>query len=178
MFKKLYLVLFYLLIVDIAKSEIPNIEDRNKKEIKEGIANTYLRSMTKWDIPFDDLLENKSGAACIQWNKMTNIFLENGMFDALGYSQNIPNKKASQIAAISGCKKMKTYYKLADTCKCEIVVTNNENEVLLPIKEFDVEKEFSEAVKLYKKEDYQASYKKFMKLSNMGDKKSQYNLRK
>ena len=107
MFKKLYLVLFYLLIVDIAKSEIPNIEDRNKKEIKEGIANTYLRSMTKWDIPFDDLLENKSGAACIQWNKATDSFLKDGMFDALGYSQNIPNKNASQIAAISGCNKMK-----------------------------------------------------------------------
>ncbi|OUX16310.1 MAG: hypothetical protein CBE11_02445 [Rickettsiales bacterium TMED251] len=169
-----FMYIFFLAFSSIA--QIPNIEDRDKKKIKEGIVETYLRSMSKWDIPFDDLLENKSGAACIQWNKITNIFLENGMFDALGYSQNIPNKKASQIAAISGCKKMKTYYKLGDTCKCEIVVTNNENEVLLPIKEFNVEKEFSEAVKLYKKEDYQASYKKFVKLSNMGDEKSQYNL--
>ena len=56
-------------------------------------------------------------------------FLENGIFDALGYSQNIPNKKASQIASISGCKKMKEYYKLEDTCSCEVIITNNNLEI-------------------------------------------------
>ena len=45
---------------------------------------------------------------------MTETFLSSGIFDALGYSQNIPNKKASEIAAISGCNKMKDYYQLKE----------------------------------------------------------------
>ena len=72
-------------------SQIPNIENRDKKKIKSGMLDTYYRSMSKWDISFQDLLENKSGAACIEWDKMTSTYLSNGIFDALGYSQNIPN---------------------------------------------------------------------------------------
>ena len=73
--------------------------------------------MNKWDISFQDLLENKSGAACIEWPLMTyRTFLANGIFDALGYSQNIPNKKASEITTISGCNKMKDYYQLEGKC--------------------------------------------------------------
>ena len=87
--------------------------------------------MNKWDIPFQDLLENRSGAACINWSSLTEDFLKTGMFDALGYSQNIPNKKASQIAAVSGCEKMKEYYKLENTCTCEVILTNEINEVNL-----------------------------------------------
>ena len=68
------------------------------------------------------------------------------MFDALGYSQNIPNKKASQIAAVSGCEKMKEYYKLENTCTCEVILTNEINEVSLPIKKFDIKKEFDNAI--------------------------------
>ncbi len=176
MLKLSFLYFCILLTLKPLLAQIPNIENRNKKKIKEGIAITYIRSMSKWDIPFEDLLENKSGAACIQWKKLTDSFLENGMFDALGYSQNIPNKKASQIAAISGCKKMKDYYKLGNTCKCEVVLTNDENKVILPIKKFDREEEFAEAVEFYKSEKYRDAYKKFLKLSNMGDKEAQYNL--
>ena len=86
------------------------------------------------DISFQDLLENKSGAACIEWNKMSSTFLSNGIFDALGYSQNVPNKKASQIAAISGCNKMKQYYELEGKCECEVIVVNSNNKVIIPIK--------------------------------------------
>ena len=109
-------------------AEIPNLENRNKETIKNDIVNTYIRSMNKWDIPFQDLLENRSGAACVNWSNLTEDFLKTGMFDALGYSQNIPNKKASQIAAVSGCEKMKEYYKLENTCTCEVILTNEINE--------------------------------------------------
>ena len=35
---------------------------------------------------------------------------------------------------------MKEYYKLEGTCTCEIILTNDINEVVLPIKKFDMEK--------------------------------------
>ena len=51
-----------------------------------------------------------------------------------------PNKKASQIAAVSGCNKMKDYYQLEGKCECEVIVLNNENKVILPIKKIDIDK--------------------------------------
>tara|TARA_X000000950_G_scaffold270728_1_gene350886 strand:- start:187 stop:918 length:732 start_codon:yes stop_codon:yes gene_type:complete len=98
------------------------------------------------------------------------------MFDALGYSQNIPNKKASQIAALSGCEKMKEYYKLEKTCTCTVILTNDINEVSLPIKIFDIKKEFENAILHYRKNDYEQALNKFEKLSDLGDAKSQHNL--
>ena len=117
--------------------------------------------MNKWDISFQDLLENKSGAACIEWPLMTKAFLSNGIFDALGYSQNIPNKKASEIAAISGCNKMKDYYQLEGKCECEVIVVNDNNKVILPIKKINIEKDFSEGINFFKDEDYVNALKSF-----------------
>ena len=170
------ILLFFFLIIKCLYSEIPDLENRDKETIRRNIVNTYIRSMNKWDIPFQDLLENKSGSACINWSMLTDNFLNTGIFDALGYSQNIPNKKASQIAAVSGCKKMKEYYKLGDSCTCEVIITNETAEVILPIKKFDMEKEFEDAVQHYKKNDYKNALNKFLKLSDMGHRKSQYNL--
>ena len=168
--------MIFFLIINFLQAEIPNLENRDKETIRKGIVDTYIRSMNKWDIPFQDLLENRSGSACINWNNLTEDFLKTGMFDALGYSQNIPNQKASQIAAVTGCKKMKEYYKLGDTCNCEVILTNNITEIILPVKKFDMEKEFENAVLLYKKNDYKTAMSKFEQLSDMGDAKSQYNL--
>ena len=174
LFLKIFLFLFF--ISNYLYSEIPDLENRDKETIRNDIVNTYIRSMNKWDIPFQDLLENRSGSACINWKSLTDDFLKTGMFDALGYSQNIPNKKASQIAAVSGCKKMKEYYKLEGTCTCEIILTNDINEVVLPIKKFDMEKEFENAILLYKENNYEEALNKFKKLSDLGDDKSQHNL--
>ena len=168
--------IYFFLVIKHLYAEIPDLENRNKETIKNNIVNTYIRSMNKWDIPFQDLLENRSGAACINWNSLTEDFLKTGMFDALGYSQNIPNKKASQIAAVSGCEKMKEYYKLENTCTCEVILTNDINEVNLPIKKFDINKEFENAIFLYRNNDYKQALIKFEKLSDLGDAKSQHNL--
>ena len=168
--------IYFFLVIKYSYAEIPNLENRNKETIKNNIVNTYIRSMNKWDIPFQDLLENRSGAACINWSSLTEDFLKTGIFDALGYSQNIPNKKASQIAAVSGCEKMKEYYKLENTCTCEVILTNDINEVNLPIKKFDIKKEFANAILLYEKNDYEQALNKFEKLSDLGDHKSQHNL--
>ena len=168
--------IIFCLSIGLVYAEIPDLENRNKEKIKNDIVETYLRSMNKWDIPFQDLLENRTGSACISWDTLTEDFLKTGMFDALGYSQNIPNKKASQIAALSGCKKMKEYYKLEETCICEIILTNNVTEIRLPIKKFDLEKEFITAVLNYKNKNFEKAYQQFEKLSEMGDSRSQYNL--
>ena len=125
---------------------------------------------------FVDSLLNKLITLLFFLFNTTGCFFKTGMFDALGYSQNIPNKKASQIAAVSGCEKMKEYYKLENTCTCEVILTNDVNEVNLPIKKFDIKKEFENAISIYRKNDYEQALKKFEKLSDFGDSKSQHNL--
>ena len=53
---------------------------------------------------------------------------------------------------------------------------NDVNEVSLPIKKFDMKKEFKDAILLYRKNDYEQALNKFEKLSDLGDAKSQHNL--
>ncbi|MEC8099971.1 MAG: hypothetical protein VX089_02025, partial [Pseudomonadota bacterium] len=153
------IILLFFILTNNLFSQIPNLENRDKKKIKSQLLDTYYRSMSKWDISFKDLLENKAGAACIEWNKMSETFLTNGIFDALGYSQNVPNMKASKIAAVSGCNKMKDYYQLQGKCECEVIVANTNNEVILPIKKINKEKDFIEAVNFFKKEEYSKALK-------------------
>ena len=68
-FFKLFII--FVLSIRLIHAEIPNLENRDKEKIKNNIVDTYLRSMNKWDIPFQDLLENRSGSACINWNALT-----------------------------------------------------------------------------------------------------------
>ena len=171
---KSIIFLFFILTNNLF-SQIPNLENRDKKKIKSQLLDTYYRSMSKWDISFKDLLENKAGAACIEWNKMSSTFLSNGIFDALGYSQNVPNKKASQIAAISGCNKMKQYYELEGKCECEVIVVNSNNKVIIPIKKIDIDKDFDKGIAFFKSEKYEEALEIFKKLSELGDSRSQYN---
>ena len=175
--KRFFIPLIFIkfFIISNLFSQIPNIENRTKSKIKSEVLETYYRSMNKWDISFQDLLENKSGAACIEWKNMTESFLKTGIFDALGYSQNVPNKKASQIAAVSGCNKMKEYYQLEGKCNCEVIVVNTENKVKLPIKKINIKKDFNEGINFFKSQNYEKALDIFKKLSELGDKKSQYN---
>ena len=53
LFLKIFICFF--LIIRVLHAEIPNLENRNKETIKNNIVNTYIRSMNKWDIPFQDL---------------------------------------------------------------------------------------------------------------------------
>ena len=160
----------------IQTPQIPNIENRSKTDIKNGILNTYIRSMEKWKIPFSTLLENKAGSACIEWERITEEFLKIGIFDALGYSQDIANEKAAKIAAEAGCNKMKDYYKLGDSCTCETIVLNDKNQVIIPYVEPDLEAEFLNAVTHFKQKNYLKSIEIFEKLSQKGDGQAQYNL--
>ena len=71
-----------------------NIEKKNNL-LKNSIFETYKRTMKHWDIDYESMKSNKAGAACFSWDNLKNDFLSTGLFDALGYSRNIPTKRAS-----------------------------------------------------------------------------------
>ena len=118
---KVLLLLFYFLTINI------NINASADDSIKnEDIISIFKRSMNHWKINYDTLDENKSGAACIPWNTIDKTFIKEGIFIALGYGFNLYDIKIATKAALEGCERMRRANKIENTCKCEMVLYNDD----------------------------------------------------
>ena len=93
---------------------------------KEDIISIFKRSMSHWKINYDTLDENKSGAACIPWATIDKTYIKKGIFTALGYGFNLYDIKIAKKAALEGCERMRRANKIENTCKCEMVLYNND----------------------------------------------------
>ena len=120
MLKDLLLLLYFLSInININASADDSIKN-------EDIVSIFKRSMNHWKINYDTLDENKSGAACIPWNTIDKAFIKEGIFIALGYGFNLYDIKIAKKAALEGCERMRRANKIENTCKCEMVLYNND----------------------------------------------------
>ena len=119
---------FIVLPIDIVRSQRVNND-----QIAEDLIIVFKRSMQHWNLDYDSLPENKSGAACIPWKEINQEYLSNKIFEALGYGFNLYDEKIGKKAALEGCERMKKYYKLQDYCNCEMILFNNESRVKVPI---------------------------------------------
>lgn len=119
---------FIILPIDMVRSERVN-NDR----IAEDLIIVFKRSMQHWNLDYDSLPENKSGAACIPWKEINQEYLSNQIFEALGYGFNLYDEKIGKKAALEGCERMKKYYKLQEHCNCEMILFNNESRIKVPI---------------------------------------------
>ena len=118
---KVLLLLLYFLSINI------NINASADDSIKnEDIVSIFKRSMNHWKINYDILDENKSGAACIPWNTIDKTFIKEGIFIALGYGFNLYDINIAKKAALEGCERMRRANKIENTCKCEMVLYNND----------------------------------------------------
>ena len=118
---KVLLILLYLFSVNI------NITAHAEESIKkEDIVSIFKRSMSHWKINYDTLDENKSGAACIPWETIDKTYIKEGIFTALGYGFNLYGIKIAKKAALEGCERMRRANKIENTCKCEMVLYNND----------------------------------------------------
>ena len=79
---------FIILPIDMVRSERVN-NDR----IAEDLIIVFKRSMQHWNLDYDSLPENKSGAACIPWKEINQEYLSNQIFEALGYGFNLYDEK-------------------------------------------------------------------------------------
>jgi hypothetical protein len=125
---KALLILLYMLSLNI------NLHVYADDSIKEDeIISIFKRSMKHWKINYDTLDENKSGAACIPWKDLDKSFIKDGIFTALGYGFNLYDIKIAKKAALGGCERMRRASKIENTCKCEMVLYNND--ILVEIKD-------------------------------------------
>ncbi|PPR15758.1 MAG: hypothetical protein CFH33_01232 [Alphaproteobacteria bacterium MarineAlpha9_Bin3] len=118
---KVLLIFLYLLSVNINLTAYAD-----DSPTKNDIVDIFKRSMNHWKINYDNLDENKSGAACIPWQTIDKTFIKEGIFTALGYGFNLYDIKIAKKAALEGCERMRRANNIMNTCKCEMVLYNND----------------------------------------------------
>ncbi len=90
------------------------------------LIGVYKRSMLSWSIDYDTLRPNRAGAACIPWDTLSDTFLDEGIFDALGYAWQVAGEPVAVQAAMEGCERMRRAQQLEETCTCELLLYNDE----------------------------------------------------
>lgn len=171
----IFLSIYFILNCGILYAQQTNIEKKNNL-LKNSIFETYKRTMKHWDIDYDSMKSNKAGAACFSWDNLKSDFLSTGLFDALGYSRNIPTKRASILSALGGCERMKKIHKLDKECKCITIIANDEIQLEVPMEDIDPLEKFKEGVTAAKSSNYNQAVEIFTDLAIQGDKDAQYNL--
>ena len=107
-----------LFIITVAYSE--------EKIHPQDIVKMFKNSMMHWNINYDNLERNKSGAACIPWESLNKKFLSTEIFIALGYGFNLYDLNIAKKAALEGCERMRKANKIEKFCKCEMILYNDE----------------------------------------------------
>tara|TARA_B100000686_G_scaffold54455_1_gene58691 strand:- start:37743 stop:38135 length:393 start_codon:yes stop_codon:yes gene_type:complete len=98
----------------------------NEKITNKEIVSIFKRSMMHWNINYDNLEKNKSGAACIPWNTIDKKFIDKGIFIALGFGFNLYDLNIAKKASLEGCERMRAANKIKKSCKCEMILYNDE----------------------------------------------------
>ena len=125
-------IVYYFAIFSQKNQKLDNTFNKNNTKIEENIILVFKQSMKHWDLDYDSLPENKSGAACISWQEINKNLTPEYIFEALGYGFNLYNETIGEKAAMEGCNRMRAYHKLHDYCNCEMVLFNDESRVKVP----------------------------------------------
>lgn len=120
---KILITLLYIFCFSITFN---NNSFANNSITSEEIVKIFKRSMNHWNINYDTLDENRSGAACIPWKSINKEFIDKGIFIALGYGFSLFDIKIGTKAAVEGCERMRKANKIEETCSCEMILYNDE----------------------------------------------------
>ncbi len=107
-----------------ADDATPSAEDR--------MAETFRRTMAHWRYDYDALKPGKAGVACIPWEQIDSAYLDEGIFEALGFSYSTAGDDVAVRIATDGCEQMKAAVRVTD-CACEVVLIDDRIEVVVPV---------------------------------------------
>lgn len=125
-------LVIYFLFFSLNELKSDNSKAQNTSKIEKSIILVFKKSMKHWDLEYDTLPENRSGAACIPWLEITDNFISKEIFEALGYGFNLYDENIAVKAAMEGCNRMRVYYKLQNRCDCEMILFNDESRIQVP----------------------------------------------
>ena len=126
---KILFISIYVLSLSIS---INNSSYAENSISEKDIVLIFKRSMQHWNINYDTLDENKSGAACIPWQDLDKKFIEKGLFTALGFGFSLYDLNIAKKASLEGCESMRKANKIENSCECEMILYNND--ILIELK--------------------------------------------
>lgn len=98
-----------LLIVATARADEPDIAGQ--------LAGVFLRSMEHHGYDYGALDPKRGAVACVDWDAIDQAFLDDGIFEALGFSFSVGRDEMALQIATQGCQNMARHYKL-EACAC------------------------------------------------------------
>ena len=105
--------------------------DTRESNLQQRLGETFNRTMAHWRYNYGKMPSGKAGVACIAWARLDDAFLNEGIFEALGFSYSMARDETAIQVATQGCEKMKAHYRLSD-CNCELILLGDKVVVEIP----------------------------------------------
>ena len=115
----------------IASPTLSAEESGNTSPLQAHLGEVFQRSMAHWGYDYRGLPGHKAGVACVPWAGLTEAFLENEIFGALGFSYSMADDAGALNVATQGCQIMKRRKKMSG-CECATVLLGEEVVVAVP----------------------------------------------
>lgn len=88
-----------------------------ESDIARQLAGVFLRSMEHHGYDYAAMDPKRGAVACIDWDAIDRAFLDDGIFEALGFSFSVGRDEMALQIATQGCENMARHHKL-ETCAC------------------------------------------------------------
>ena len=96
----------------------------DESDIAGQLAGVFLRSMEHHGYDYGAMDSKRGAVACIDWEAIDRAFLDEGIFEALGFSFSVGRDEMALQIARQGCENMARHYKL-ETCACMPVMIDD-----------------------------------------------------
>ena len=129
MLNRLGKILVMLLAITLPTTDANS--DANGDAVAVKIGDVFHRTMKHWNYSYTSLDTTKAGVACMRWQHIDQKFLDDGLFEAIGFSYSVAKEEAAIRIATQGCEEMARHYEVTD-CSCEVVLVDDEVRVAPP----------------------------------------------
>jgi hypothetical protein len=103
----------------------------DESDIAGQLAGVFLRSMEHHGYDYGAMDPKRGAVACIDWDAIDQAFLDDGIFEALGFSFSVGRDEMALQIATQGCQNMARHYKL-ETCACLPVMIDDTSLIEVP----------------------------------------------
>ena len=120
-----------LAVVPCAAADDGSGSHTGESTLQQRLGEVFYRSMAHWRYNYSKMPSGKAGVACIPWARLDDAFLNEGIFEALGFSYSMARDETAIEVATQGCNRMKAHYRLSD-CNCELILVGDTVVVEIP----------------------------------------------
>ena len=97
---------------------------QDESGVEARLGEMFHRSMAHWRYDYAALPSGKAGVACIPWDSVDETYLDEAIFEALGFSYSTASDETAIRIATQGCEQMRAAKQLTD-CACETILLDD-----------------------------------------------------